>query len=859
MTDPVIRTPDQRLRVYVSSDLEELKDERESARAAIMSLRLTPIMFEPGGRPHPPRELYRSYIQQSHIFIGIYGSGYGWVDPELGISGIEDEFKIAGDMPRLLYVTDPEGAEERLSAFVERAGRDDRVVVRRFDTDTDLRSRVQDDLALLLTERFEMGVASRGEGPVAATAHAVRDLPITPTPFIGRDSEAADVHDLLLRDDLRLVTLTGPGGIGKSRLAVEAARLVKDRFEDGVVFVMLAPILDPHLAITAIAQALGVAESAERSVLENVKEFLRDKNMLLLLDNFEHVVAAGPSISELLAGAPDLKVLITSRAVLKLRGEFEFVVPPLATPSVDRPVSLDEAMRSAAVRLFVERAEATNPRFELTEENAPAVGEICARLDGLPLALELAAARTKLLPPQAMLARLANRLQLLTGGPRDLPERQQTLRSTLDWDYELLSEDEQKVFRTLAVFAGGFTLAAADEVLIALHSDLDVLDSVESLVGKSLLRPAPGTDPEPRFMMLKTIREYAIEKLDESDEGSEARDRHAHFFLELAEEAAPNLKGPEQVEWLEMLASEHDNLRAALRRMAARGNAEVELRLAGALARFWEFRSFLSEGQRWLEDALQRAPEAPAELRATCLEGAGVLALGQGELKRAAALMEESVALRRELGDPPALATAIKNLGNVAYVREDYGTAARLFEESRALKESVGDIQGVAEATNNLGVLAGMDQNWPKAEELYNRALDAFRISGDRQGTGRTLMNLAEVKNELGDHEAAGPLLKESILISREIGSRWDICDLLEETGRGLVGRGRPAEATKLFGAARALRELLGTPLPVGELARYERFLARAKEALGEEEYRAAWDEGSRMEHEQAVDYALSL
>ena len=857
MTDPVIRTPDQRLRVYVSSDLEELKGERESVRAAIMSLRLTPIMFAPGGRSHPPRELYRSYIHQSHIFIGIYGRGYGWIDPEVGISGLEDEFKIAGDMPRLVYVKRSDEVDEKLASFMDVVARDERVIVQQFETEADLRARVQDDLALLLTERFEMGGEPSEDGGAPVQVRA--GLPVTPTPFIGREGETADVHDLLSRDDLRLVTLTGPGGIGKSRLAVEAARLVSDRFADGVAFVLLAPIQDPNLAIPAIAQALGVAESAERSVLENVKEFLRDKEMLLLLDNFEHVVAAGPSISELLAGAPDLKVLITSRAVLKLRGEFEYVVPPLAVPAVGRTATLADALGSAAVRLFVERAEAANPRFELTDENAAAVAEICARLDGLPLALELAAARTKLLPPQAMLTRLANRLQLLTGGPRDLPERQQTLRATLDWDYELLSEDEQKVFRTLAVFAGGFTLTAAAEVLVALHSDLDVLDSIESLVGKSLLRPAPGPHPEPRFMMLKTIREYAVEKLDESEEGSEARDRHAHFFLTLAEDAAPNLKGPEQVQWLEVLASEHDNLRAALRRMAARGNAEVELRLAGALARFWEFRSFLSEGQRWLEDALQRAPDAPAELRAVCLEGAGVLALGQGELKRAAALMDAAVALRRERGDPAALATAIKNLGNVAYVREDYVSAGRLFEESRALKESVGDIQGVAEATNNLGVLAGMDGDWQLAEELYNRALDAFRISGDRQGTGRTLMNLAEVKNELGDHEAAGPLLKESILISREIGSRWDICDLLEETGRGLVGRGRHAEATRLFGAAHALRELLGTPLPVGERSRYERFLALARVALGDEGFSSAWDEGSAMEHEQAVDYALSL
>jgi predicted ATPase len=858
VTDPVIRTPDQRLRVYVSSDLEELKEEREAARGAITSLRLTPIVFESGGRPHPPRDLYRSYIAQSHIFIGIYGTGYGWMAPDSDISGIEDEFRIAGDMPRLVYVKNAASRDPRLETFIRSIGLDERVSLKRFETASDVRSTVQDDLALLLTERFEPGGEPDGR-PATVAGPALHALPVPPTRFIGREAEEEELVRLLERDDPRLVTLTGPGGIGKSRLAISSATKAEAAFPDGIAFVTLAPIHDHQSTVPAIAQALGVAESAERSLLENVEEYLRDRKTLLLLDNFEHVLSSAPAISELLAACPSLKVMITSRAGLRLRGEYEFIVPPLATPGSDGRLRPEELMDLDAVKLFVERAEAANPRFELTEANAAAVAEICSRLDGLPLALELAAARTKLLPPPAMLTRLTNRLQLLTGGPRDLPERQQTLRATLDWDYDLLSETEQKVFRTLAVFAGGFTLTAADEVLLSLDTDIDVLDAVESLVGKSLLGPVSGAHPEPRFVMLKTIREYAVEKLDESDEGAEARDRHAHYFLRLAERAAPKLKGPEQVHWLEVLAAEHDNLRAALRRMAAEGNAEVELRLAGALARFWEFRSFLSEGQHWLEDALQRASDAPPELRATCLEGAGVLALGQGELKRAATLMDSCVALRRQLGDEAALATSIKNLGNVAYVRGDYARAKVLFEESRALKEKVGDIHGVAEATNNLGVLAGMDEHWDEAEALYNRALDAFRIAGDRQGTGRTLMNLAEVKNVTGDHEAAGPLLKESIMISREIGSRWDLCDLFEESGRGLVGRGRPMEATRLFGAATALRELLGTPLPAGERTRYERSVELAREALGEDAFRTAWDEGLAMDHARAVDYALAV
>ncbi|MEA2462019.1 MAG: hypothetical protein QOH90_2196 [Actinomycetota bacterium] len=647
----MIRTPDQRLRVFVSSTLGELAEERTLVRTAISKLSLTPVMFELGARPHPPRDLYRSYLAQSHIFLGIYWERYGWVAPGEEISGLEDEYLLSGDMPKLIYLKNSDQREPRLDDLLQRIMEDDKVSYKHFSTPEQLGALVQDDLALLLTEYFELAQqATDRRSATAAPADPERvSLPVQPTPFVGRDREEREIKDLLLRDDVRLLTLTGPGGTGKSRLAFEVAGKVADEFEDGIGFALLAPLTDARLAIGSIAKALGVVESAERSVLENLKEFLRDKKLLLLLDNFEHVIAAGPALSDLLAASEGLKILVTSRAALRLRDEQEYPIPPLGLPVLGAGIDPAELEKYEATQLFVERARASNPMFDPSPEEAAAIAEICARLDGLPLAIELAAARTRLLPPLAMLPRLSNTLKLLTGGPRDLPARQQTLRAALDWDYDLLTEEEQEVFRDLSVFTGGHSLEQAEAVVGA--SDFDMLDTLDSLVSKSLLLQLEGEESEPRFSMLKTIREYALEKLQDGGGLDDTRRRHAALFLALAERAAPRLREEDQVRWLATLDREHDNMRAALRWADGAGDTETELRLAGALARFWEFRAHLSEGQQWLEEALSRAPGASADLRAMCLEGAGILARGQGEYKRATLLIEEAIKLRRELGD----------------------------------------------------------------------------------------------------------------------------------------------------------------------------------------------------------------
>jgi predicted ATPase/class 3 adenylate cyclase len=492
--------------------------------------------------------------------------------------------------------------------------------------------------------------------PLRTLDHYRNNLPIQPTPLVGREKEVAEVCLRLSRPEVRLLTLTGAGGTGKTRLGLQVAAELTDEFEDGVFFVSLAAISDPELVVPDVAGTLGVKETGGQPLLKSLEYYLREKHILLVLDNFEQVLEAAPMVSELLSAAPNLKVLATSRISLGLYGEYEYSVPPLDLPDLERAPSVERLSQYEAVRLFVERAQAAKADFSVTNENAPAVAEICHRLDGLPLAIELAAARIKLLTPQAMLARLGNRLKLLTGGARDLPERQRTLRGTIRWSYELLEEGEKVLFARLAVFSGGGTLEAIEAICDA-EGDLpvDVLDGVSSLVDKSLLRQEEEEGGEPRFVMLETIYEYAREKLENSGEAETIKRAHAEYFLALAEKAEPKLTTAEQGAWLERLETEHDNLRAALSWSLGRKDQELALRLGGALWRFWFLRSHLSEGLQWLGEVLSLRGGFTA-LRAKALNGAGDLVWSQGNYDRAKELYEESLALSRQLGDKRGIA-----------------------------------------------------------------------------------------------------------------------------------------------------------------------------------------------------------
>jgi predicted ATPase len=629
-----IRTPDQRIRVFVSSTLDELAPERAAARQAITQLRLTPVMFELGARPYPPRDLYRAYLAQSDIFVGLYWQRYGWVAPDMDVSGLEDEERLAAGKPRLIYLKMPAPQQEpRLQSLLDRLRTEAVASYQKFTTPDELREALANDLAVLLTERFTSAVPPSPDRTAGQpTGQPARPLlPALPLPrdrLVDRTEERATAQDLLQRSEVGVVSLTGPGGVGKTRVALEVAATSADHFADGVAFFSLAALSDPQLVVPAIVQGLGVAGDERRPMDERLLEWLLPKHLLLVLDNAEHLAAAVAAwIATVLAAAPRLKVLVTSREPLRVHGEQVLPIPPLTLPEgVDRatPAEVERLVEVPAVELFVARAREIQPDFTLTTANAAAVAAICRRLDGLPLAIELAVARLPVLPPAMLLARLEHRLPLLTRGPRDLPARQQTLRATLAWSYDLLTARDQTLFRQLAVFAGGCTLESAQAVCRVADSDARaedaepadgnaaVLEGIASLVDKSLLQVRePSSAPEggpgaedigatPRFAMLETIHEYALEQLGAGAEAAAVRQRHAAFFLALAEDAMPQLDDPEREAWIARLERDEDNLRAALawasssaplepstEERSEYGALETGLRLAGVLGGYW--------------------------------------------------------------------------------------------------------------------------------------------------------------------------------------------------------------------------------------------------------------------------------
>ena len=598
-----IRTPDQRVRVFASSTLQELAPERQAVRDAVTRLRLVPVMFELGARSHPARQVYRAYLAQSQIFIGVYWQRYGWVAPGEPVSGLEDEYLLSAGMPRLIYVKSPApDRDPRLAEMLARIENDGAVCYQQFSSAAELQRLVENDLAVLLSERFEATQPQQQEEGLAGA------LPVPATALVDREQETTAVVDLVGRQGVRLVALTGPGGVGKSRLAVQAAARLSPEFRDGARFVNLASVPDAGLVPGAIATALGLSTSGGR-LSTRLRSYLRSRQILVVLDNFEQVPGAAPLVAGLLSAAPGLVVLVTSRTVLRLRGEQEFPVTPLPVPP-DGPVRNPGRLeRYASVRLFLERARAAVPDFELTCGNAWAIGQICRRLDGLPLAIELAAARVRLLPPRALLARLDDRMDVLTGGAPDLPERQRTLRNTLDWSFSLLSADERALFPRLGVFAGSFGLPAAEAVCGGAAGP--VMDTMGSLVDSSLVRlETRDQDDEPRFRLLETVREYALERLCDSGDWADAHDRHAAHFLALAEPAEDELGDPGQLAWVERLEARHDNLRAALSWLVDTGQMGQAVQLIWVTWRFWWLRGHADELTPYLAEdrGQQRRP-----------------------------------------------------------------------------------------------------------------------------------------------------------------------------------------------------------------------------------------------------------
>jgi predicted ATPase len=736
------------------------------------------------------------------------------------------------------------------------------------------------------------------DAPAGESEPRHNNLPVQRTAFIGREHEAAGLRQLLSRADVQLVTLTGPGGIGKTRLALQVAAEIADLFPAGVCFVSLSAIGEGGLIASAIAQSVGVRETGNTSPQERLMEYvggLREP-MLLLVDNFEHLVSAAPVVAQMLTTSPKLKVVVTSQAPLHVYGEHEFPVPPLALPDPKSIPPLEVLSRLPAIALFVARAQAVKPEFALTKENAPAVAAICSRLDGLPLSIELAAARIKLLSPSAMLTRLESSLNLLTGGARDLPTRQQTLRNTVDWSYSLLNGAEQTLFRRLSVFTGGSTLEAV-EAACDTKGDLglDVLDGMASLVDKSLVQQVEQVDKETRFFMLSTIREYALERLAESHDELATRRAHAAYYLVLAEEGAEDIAA--QREWLDRFEVEHDNFRLALDYLIKTGDAEWGLRLGAALFRFWETREHLTEGR----DAIARllaleGTRTRPKLRARLLFAAAVLAGEQGDYHTARPLFEESLEICADLNDNRGVAVALNALAVNARERGELAAASSLFERCVTIWKNPSDPANVARALSNLAGVMKLQGKYERASALYEECLTMFREVRDGAGVAWTLNYMGDVAREKADFAAASSFCEQSLLEFRRLRDSWGIASALSDLASLSCDQGNDAEARRLYvesikvyqefghkrgiaraleclavsaagqsnaerslhlaGAAAALRQRLGAPLTPTEQPRLEKALEFARRTLGNAAG-TAWMEGWAMPVDQAVREAL--
>lgn len=746
------------------------------------------------------------------------------------------------------------------------------------------------------------------------------NLLVQPTALIGRERELEAVRRLLEGHEgsgaVRLLTLVGLGGVGKTRLALQVAEDELQRFPDGVYFVELAAITDPDLVIPAIARTLDIREAPGVPLLSSLKEHLHNKQMLLVLDNFEQVTSAGTLAADLLTACLYLKLLVTSRSPLHLHAEQEFPVSALALPEPDDRLSVGKLSEYGAVALFLQRARMVKPDFDFKNSNAGAVVEVCRRVDGLPLAIELVAAHIRLLSPQSILARLTHPLDMLKLGVQDFPVRHQTMRDTIGWSYHLLTEQQQRLFRHLSVFSGGFAIRAAEDICneprdISTETDhphaIAVLTGLEALIDKSLLcRLEQGEVEEPRLTMLETVREYAREKLQQTGEEAALQARHALYFMRLAEEAEPHLTGSTQKEWLARLEGEYDNIRTALRwATEAKRNAdeateaiEIGLRTAGAMWRSWLVKGYFTEGREEIQRLVTGAAlrDTSREGRAKALNGAGVIAFrqadytsarllaedalilsrevgdtssisdalntmgsaafGQGDYVAARYHFEQSLVLKRELDEKVGVSNALGNLGVIAYTQGEYANARSLLEQNLALKRALGDRVGVAMALNNLGLVAYMERSYSVACSLYEESLALRNELGDKWGRAISLNNLGLVAYMEGDYPTAYILCAESLALKRELGDKGGIATSLAALGEIAVASGQPQVGSRLLGASDALVESIGAAVEPGIRISYELGVASARAQLGAEAFEQAKQDGRTMALEEAFELA---
>jgi predicted ATPase len=860
--DTVIRAPDQRLRVFVSSTLGELAAERQAVQRAIAALRLTPVLFEAGARPHPPRELYRAYLAQSDVFVGLYWQRYGQVAPGQEVSGLEEEFELSRGLPRLLYVKEP--APDREPRLAEMLGRvRDETSYRRFRTPAELGRLVRDDLATLLSERFTAAPSGVTDPMAASPAspRAPRPLPVEATSLVGREQAIEEVAGLLGQPGVRLVTLTGPGGIGKTRLAVAVAERVGGHFSAGTVFVPLAAVARPELVVGDVTRAVGAEFGGAGVPLDALAERLGDGRWLLLLDNLEQVVQVAGDLDELLARCPGVEILATSRTVLGLRAEREYPVPPLPLPAdptmVPLPadptmVPLAELERSPAVALFVDRARAVRPDFALTWGNAAAVVEICRHLEGLPLAIELAAARTRLLDPDALLQRLSRSLDTLGTGTVDLPERQRTLRATVQWSVGLLGDAERSLLETAAVFVDSWTVDAAAEVA-GLDEDR-ALELTEALTRHSLVQlDGTGTALVPRLRMLETIRAFVGERLAARPDATQIQHRHAAYYRTLAERADRPLRGVGQGEWLERLQVEAGNLAAAVGWYLANDPAPLP-HLFRVLWLFWFLRDHMREARAWIEQLLPTADSLAPQARAELLWTAAVTATEVGDDAAVLVARERLAPLLDGIRDPYLRAVAHLAMARTSPVVGDFGGALR--EASVSLEQLRGQDEPFWTAAAGLTVGSGeitvgrYDDalgHLIEVHDLAERLDNAWLAANSRVYLG----TLAIMRSRL---EEAWGLLEEGLELSLAAHSTRSVALCLAAFARLAFAEGDAERAALLVGAAEGLRQRVGVGVWPPMRRRLEaELVVQVRQALGADRFDRMFAAGARLNGQEAV------
>ncbi|MBK7338184.1 MAG: DUF4062 domain-containing protein [Saprospirales bacterium] len=909
----IIKTPDQRVRVFISSTINELADERQAAREAIGNLRLIPVFFEAGARPHPPRDLYSAYLDQSHIFLGIYWNSYGWVAPGAEISGLEDEYRLCGNKkPKLIYVKRSAERQPRLQELLSDIEKSDTACYQMFSNAAELQKLIENDLSVLMSEIFETALAENRQqaDPVnilAEFAHVpMVELPLIKSEIYGRDEDLTKVSELLAKPGVSLVTLLGAGGTGKTTLSIHLGHRVKEHFKDGVAFIPLAPVTDPKLVGSTIAEILGIQDSGKQSIEQTLVDFLSDKNFLLILDNFEQVVESSKFISDLIAHCKNLQILVTSRTSLHIRNERIYNLSPLALPSETSSIRPGDLGNYSATQLFVERALEVNPRLILDQENTEAILEICRRMDGLPLAIELAAARTRFFQPAALMSRIEKTLDLVSKGQKDLPERQQTLRAAIEWSYNLLTEETKRVFRLLGVFKRSWTLEAADVILNDGKTPADVEEMTERLLDVSLIKPVlVSHSSEPRFNMLQTVHEYAREMLDLSSDAKDTKLRYARYFYELCEAADGHLWKANAEPWMDKIEYEHQNIRAAFYIFIEYERFEEAWNLFYFLCPYWTLRGGFSETMQWIVDAriddkaMWSNPGISPRVVGRTVTWAGYCKLFLFDLEKGFAMLAEAEPILEGSGDEISLAYAYMFDGCYGSYLNMPGSPEKL-EKGYALAQKQNDSVALsmfycwsAEYYRQQGRMDIVQKNLAHAEELARQdgityilgalyilrfTFDVLNPNHDYDKTAEDAMSLLRLLPEKGFKglkAAAWSGLGYSKMMQGKMDEVWEpmyrglelsrtagekeslIYGVMEASAYfSIVGKAKPAHL--LFGSLDAFIAATGYPVVGGAEVQYNMAKSRLQ-ALPDPATSARWyEEGKKMRLEDAVAYAMA-